>query len=96
MLIPGIHLDGLRRIYQQYIVWCYFEGRISAIFDNMGPLGTVYQYHKLDWIQQQKRESRKGRDLEEILWDMRVLAWTVNEMGGIIEHMGGKSTAMRF
>jgi hypothetical protein len=93
-LTPGIHLDGLRRIHQQYIVWCYVEGRLPAIFDNMGPLGTVY--HKLEWIQRQKWSSRKGRDLEEIPWDMRVLAWTVNDMGGVIEHMGGKSSTMRF
>ena len=52
MLTSDIQLDGLRRIYPQYTVWSYAEGRIPAIFDNMGPLGTVY--HKLEWIQQQQ------------------------------------------
>lgn len=88
MLTSGIQLDGLRRIHHQYAVWCYVEGRIPAVFDNMGPLGTAY--HELDWVLQQKWASRTRRDPEKILEHMCVLAWAGNNIGGIVEHIGSK------
>ena len=96
MVTSGIQLDGLRRIYHQYTVWSYAEGCIPAIFDNMGPLGTVY--HKLEWIQQQQQKlvSRKQGDPKRILEHMRILAWAGSDIDGFVEHMGSKQSVVRF
>ena len=71
MLTSGIQLDSLRRIHRRYAVWSYVEGRIPAVFDNMGLLGAVY--HKLEWVLQQKWASGTRRDPEKILEHMCVL-----------------------